>query len=134
MQIVLVFALFCLLILTRSLALDIITTIAGTGTSSFSGDGSSATSATLHSPWGITLDSSSNVYIADYNNCRLRKITASTGIISTISGLSTCGYNGEGIPGTSASLNYPRGVAVDSSGTYIYSKYLLLVLIIFYLS
>ncbi len=64
-----------------------------------------------------------NVYIADYNNHRIRKVTISTGIITTIAGTGTTAYNGDDIEATSAALNYPSGVALDSSGeqTYINS-------------
>ena len=96
---------------------DIITTIAGTGASTFSGDGGDATSATLSGPYGIVLDSSANVYVADQLNHRIRKVTVSTGIITTIAGSSTSGsYSGDGGDATSATLNYPTGVAVDTSG------------------
>jgi hypothetical protein len=112
----------------------IITTIAGTGTSSYSGDNGPATSATLYEPTGVAVDSSGrthivlltgclnvsllgNVYIGDYTNHRIRKVTISTGIITTIAGSSTSGsYSGDNGPATSATLNYPRGVTVDSSG------------------
>ena len=58
-----------------------------------------------------------NVYIADYLNNRIRKVTVSTGIISTIAGTgSTSSYSGDGGAATSATLYYPSGVAVDASG------------------
>ena len=113
----------------------IITTIAGTGTSSYSGDNGPATSATLYNPYGVAVDSSGrthivllsgslnvsllgNVYIADRNNNRIRKVTISTGIITTIAGSSTSGsYSGDNGPATSATLWYPTGVALDSAGT-----------------
>ena len=63
-----------------------------------------------------------NVYIADQSNHRIRKVTISTGIISTIAGSSTSGsYSGDGKPATSATLNNPFGVALDSSGIIISS-------------
>ena len=61
--------------------------ILGTGTAGPVGDGSAATSAQLANPCGLTLDSQSNVYIADTNNQRIRKVTASTGVITTIAGI-----------------------------------------------
>ncbi len=97
---------------------NVITTIVGTGTQSYSGDGGAATSATLKYPFAITLDSSGNYYIADGNNQCIRKVTVSTGIISTIAGSGTQGYSGDGGPATSASLNSPWGVAVDPSGLF----------------
>ena len=57
-----------------------------------------------------------NIYIADQNNHRIRKVTVSTGIITTIAGTGTSSYSGDNGPATSATLYYPFGVAVDSSG------------------
>ena len=67
----------------------------------------------LYSPLG-------NVYIADYVNSRVRKVTVSTGIITTITGTGTSSYSGDNGPATSATLYYPYGVAVDSAGTQRY--------------
>ena len=94
----------------------IITTIAGTGSTTFSGDNGPATSATLNNPLRVALDSAGNVYIADYANHRIRKVTVSTGIITTIAGTGTGSYSGDNGQATSATLNLPWGVAVDSSG------------------
>jgi hypothetical protein len=94
----------------------IISTIAGTGTEGSSGNGVAATSAEINSPYGLTADASGNIYIADTNNNRVRKVTASTGIITTVAGNGTYGYNGDGIASASAELGQPEGVAVDSSG------------------
>ena len=95
----------------------IITTIAGTGTGSYSGDNGAATSATLNYPCGVGLDTAGNVYIADGGNHRIRKVTISTGIITTFAGTGTGSYGGDNGPATSATLYYPYGVAVDSAGT-----------------
>ena len=57
-----------------------------------------------------------NVYIADYINNRIRKVTVSTGIITTIVGTGTASYSGDGGAATSADLAYPYGVALDASG------------------
>ena len=95
----------------------IISTIAGTGTADYSGDNGAATSATLSYPQGVGLDAAGNVYIADTNNYRIRKVTISTGIITTFAGTGTGSYSGDNGPATSATLNYPYGVAVDSAGT-----------------
>ncbi|BBI31186.1 NHL domain-containing protein [Cohnella abietis] len=95
-----------------------ISTVAGTGSAGFSGDGESATSAQLNSPTGVTVDSSGNLYIADFINHRIRKVDAS-GKISTVAGSSKGffgGFSGDGGAATSAELNNPKGVAVDSSG------------------
>ena len=94
----------------------IISTIAGTGTTSYSGDNGAATSATLRYPHGVGLDTAGNVYIADKDNFRIRKVTIITGIITTIAGTGTQSYSGDNGPATSATLYYPYGVAVDSAG------------------
>ncbi len=71
--------------------------------------------------------------MADFFNCRIRKVTAATGIITTIAGSSTIGsFGGDGNVATSATLYYPAGVAVDSSGT-IDNIFLFFVLHLFYL-
>ena len=103
----------------------IISTIAGTGTAGYSGDGGPATSAQLNNPQGLTVDSAGNFFIADYSNHRIRKIDVTTGIISTVAGNGSGGYTGDGGPATSAQLYYPLGVAVDSAGnifTFDYSN------------
>lgn len=94
----------------------IINSIAGTGVSGYSGDGSAATSAQLSSPQGITTDGAGNVYIADAGNNVIRKIDAGTGNISTVAGNGTPGFSGDGGAATSAQLNNPTGVALDASG------------------
>lgn len=92
-----------------------ITVVAGNGYSGDLGDGGPATQAELGQAGSIAVDSSGNIYITDVTNCVVRKVTASTGKISTIAGDKTCGYNGDGIAATSAELNYPYGIAVDKS-------------------
>ena len=94
----------------------IISTIAGTGPYSYSGDNGAATSATFRNPRGISIDSSANVYIADYGNARIRKVTVSTGIIGTIAGSGSAGYSGDNGAATSASLSNPNWVSLDASG------------------
>ena len=93
----------------------IITTIAGTGTGSYSGDGSAATLAGLHSPTGIATDRSGNLYIADRLNNRVRKVTPG-GTITTFAGTGSAGYGGDGSAATAALLNGPTGVVVDDAG------------------
>ncbi|MCB1192366.1 MAG: hypothetical protein H7A23_24580 [Leptospiraceae bacterium] len=92
-----------------------ITTLAGNGNGSFTGDGGAATSATLNNPYGVYVDSSSNIYIADTFNYRIRKID-SGGTMSTIAGTGSSGYTGDSGAATSATLKLPRDVYVDSSG------------------
>ena len=94
----------------------IMSTIAGNGTSGFGGDGFAAINANLNSPKCITLDSSGNLYIADYGNNRIRKVNANTGIISTVAGNGTSGFSGDGGVATSAKLAYPYGVTIDGLG------------------
>ncbi len=92
-----------------------ISTVAGTGTGGFGGDGGPATSAQLNFPTGVAVDSSGNLFIADTGNDRIRKVDTS-GNISTVAGTGTPGFSGDGGPATSAQLNFPAGIAVDSSG------------------
>ncbi len=106
-------------------SISIITTIAGTGTGSYSGDGGQATSATMNVPAGIAIDSNGDVFVNDYSNARVRKITVSTGIITTYAGTGTGSYSGDGGVASSATLYYPNGLCVDSSGTCrLHMKYL----------
>jgi uncharacterized protein (TIGR03437 family) len=101
-----------------------ITTVAGDGPScgqssyncgGFSGDGGPATSASLFTPWGVTVDAFGDLFIADVSNSRIRKVSAS-GIIMTVAGNGTGEFSGDGGPATSASLLAPTGIAVDASG------------------
>jgi len=89
--------------------------VAGTGAYGYSGDGEAATSAKLNYPYGVAVDSAGNVYIADTYNYRIRKVDAS-GNISTVAGNGTQGSSGDGEAATSAQLNKPYGLAVDSAG------------------
>jgi sugar lactone lactonase YvrE len=100
----------------RKVAINgMITTVAGDGTADFSGDGDNATTAGLSYPRGLAIDSSGNLFIADCNNSRIRKVTPA-GIISTVAGIETAGFSGDKGSATSAELNHPTGVAIDSSG------------------
>ncbi|MEU5313944.1 RICIN domain-containing protein [Streptomyces sp. NPDC021562] len=92
-----------------------IKTVAGTGAAGFAGDEGSAVSAQLNRPYGIAVDSTGTLYVADYGNHRVRKITTD-GRISTIAGTGTAGSGGDGGPAVSAQLNAPREVAVDRAG------------------
>jgi len=93
----------------------VITTIAGNGTAGFSGDGGPAVSAQLSEPAGLAVDSAGNLYIADADNIRIRKVSAD-GIISTVAGNGQTGFSGDGGPATDATFAYPQSIAVDSSG------------------
>ncbi len=90
----------------------VVTTLAGSGTAGFADGTGSA--AQFYGPEGVTVDSSGMVYVGDSSNHRIRKIT-SAGVVTTLAGSGTAGF-ADGT-GSAAQLNYPRGVAVDSSGT-----------------
>jgi len=92
-----------------------ITTIAGNGMAGFSGDGGLASNASLMFPLGMAMDSVGNLYVADANNHRIRRIDLS-GVITTVAGNGVEGYSGDLGPATSASLNYPEDVAFDRAG------------------
>ena len=93
-----------------------ISTVAGNGTQGFGGDGGAATSAQLYTPTGVGLDAAGNLYIADFNNNRVRRVSTS-GTITTVAGNGNSGFSGDGGPATSAQLNLPRSVALDTTGT-----------------
>jgi len=97
-------------------ATGIITTVAGNGIQGFSGDNVAAASASLNNPWGVAIDSSGNLYIADAWNHRIRKVASGTGIITTVAGNGSYGFSGDNGPATSANVYDPTGVTVDSSG------------------
>ena len=97
----------------RKVTAGIISTIAGNGSNTYSGDGGQATGTGLD-PNGLTVDSAGNIYIADTMNNRIRKVSG--GIITTVAGRGVGGISGDGGPATSASLNSPSDVAVDSAG------------------
>ncbi len=92
----------------------IITTVAGNGTNGYSGDGGSATNASLFNPSGVAVDGFGNLYIADIFNFRIRRV-GTNDLITTVAG-GGFNYPGYGGPATNAILNYPEGVAVDGSG------------------
>jgi len=101
---------------------QIISTIAGNGNPSYSGDGDSAIYAELNYPSGIAIDDSGNIFIADNSNNRIRKIN-SAGIISTYAGSGILGYTGDGGLADTAELKHPSSVAVDDSGNVYVADY-----------
>ncbi len=104
-------------------ASGIITTFAGNGTQSFSGDGGQATNATFSGPVGVAFDAAGNLYIADRNNNRIRIVNPS-GIINTFAGNGTAGYTGNGGQAISAEFNGPFGLDLDATGNlYISDLY-----------
>ena len=96
-------------------ATGIITTIAGTGAAGYGGDGGPATSAQLNSPWSVTPALTGEVYIADQNNNRIRKIGTS-GVVTTVVGTGSVGFSGDSGPASAAALNVPASVAIDVAG------------------
>ena len=101
-----------------SAATGTIQTVAGTiNSEGFSGDGGLATSAQLFSPSGVALDSSADIFISDTDNEVVREVVAATGLIETIAGTAqTPGFSGDGGAATSAALNSPAGLVVNSAG------------------
>ena len=97
-----------------------ITTVAGNGSSGYSGDGGAATNARLNSPIGVTLDAFGNLFFADFGNYRIRKVDTN-GIITTVAGNGTSGYSGDVGPATNANLNLPFGVCMDGFGNLFIS-------------
>ena len=93
-----------------------ITTIAGTGESGFNQDGGPATQAQLYYPEDVAVDGAGDIYIADTNNRRIRRVDATTGTITTVAGTGVQGHGGDGGPATQAQLYFPAGVAVDGAG------------------
>jgi uncharacterized protein (TIGR03437 family) len=93
-------------------------TNAGSPVTAFSGDGGLATAAALNHPRGVVVDAAGNVYIADLNNSRIRKIGVN-GMIATVAGTGTAGYSGDGGAAVAAMLNQPQAVALDASGNLI---------------
>ncbi len=97
-------------------AAGIITTIAGTGTGAFGGDGGAATAAQLNQPNGVGFDGAGNLYISDRANYRIRRVDADTGVITTFAGDGTLGSGGDGGDAVDAQFNFPRALAFDAQG------------------
>ena len=97
-------------------ATGVITTVAGNGTWGYSGDKGKATAAVLANSSGVALDSAGDLFIADQGNARIREVNHTTGVITTVAGNGTWGYNGDNGRATAAELDAPAGVAVDGAG------------------
>lgn len=97
-------------------ATGVIATIAGTGVAGFSGDGGLATAARLDLPTALALDALGNLYVADTNNHRVRRIAAATGAITTVAGNGVEAFAGDNAPATAASIDSPNGLALDAAG------------------
>lgn len=98
----------------------IIHTVAGGGAEGFSGDGGPAAAAKLARPHGVAIDGSGNIYVADFNNHRIRRIDAATGNIATIAGSGTPTYSGDGGLAVNASVNFPAAGVFDPAGNYVF--------------
>ncbi|MBN8722511.1 MAG: SMP-30/gluconolactonase/LRE family protein [Acidobacteria bacterium] len=97
----------------------LITTVAGNGSYSFSGDGGLANVASLNQPSGVAVDSKGNVFIADTENHRIRKVDAQTGVITTVAGSGVSGFLGDGGQATQARLSRPKGLTIDQNGNLL---------------
>jgi len=102
----------------RKVSGGIITTVAGTGAASTSGDGGNAMQAGVDQPWHVAVDSSGNLFITEFYDARVRMVTPG-GTITTIAGDGVAGYSGDGGPGSSAELDQPAGIVVGGAGIYI---------------
>ncbi|MGA3016605.1 MAG: hypothetical protein ABSF62_05760 [Bryobacteraceae bacterium] len=100
----------------------VITTIAGTGLAGFSGDGGPATAAQLNTPYGVAVDLTGAVYVADFLNNRVRRI-GPDGLIATFAGSGGNASSGDGGPATAAQLLEPRNVALDAAGNLYISEF-----------
>ena len=101
-------------------ATGIIRTVAGNGITGFDGDGGAATEA--HFSWiqDVEVDAAGNLYISDFNNRRIRKVDAASGIVTTIAGNGATGFAGDGGPATAATLWYPDSLNLDSEGNLLF--------------
>jgi len=106
-----------IILLCVSLPIDaqIITTVAGDGVLGHTGNGNPATAAEISEPYALKFDKAGNLYFSESIACTIRKISPS-GVITTVAGTGSCGYNGDGIPATAAQLKDPTGIAMDSLG------------------
>lgn len=96
------------------------TTVAGTGTAGYSGDGALATAAQLRQPAGVAVASDGSIYITDYGNHRIRKV-APNGVITTVAGIGTAGFTGDGGPASAARIYNPLSIVVDSAGNLYFT-------------
>ena len=97
-------------------ATGVITMVAGTGIAGYGGDGGQATAATLDYPRALALDGSGDLYISDASNDAVRKVDLTSGVITTVAGTGSSGSSGDGGAATAAKLDFPEGIALDSSG------------------
>lgn len=114
-------------IMKVTVSTGILTVVAGSGTYGYTGDGGPALSANLGFADSIAVDKRGNIYIADTTNCAIRKVTVSTGIITSLVGVpstpwaGTCGLGGDGGPAAAALIKQPSGLAVDTYGNIFFA-------------
>jgi DNA-binding beta-propeller fold protein YncE len=97
-----------------------LTTVAGTGSRGYTGDGGPATEAHLNEPYEVRFDSAGNMYFVDMMPHVIRRVDAKTGVISTIGGTGKLGYSGDGGPATAAMFNRPHSIALDQARQQLY--------------
>jgi sugar lactone lactonase YvrE len=95
-------------------------TIAGSGTGGFGGDGGLTVNAMLSFPSGVAVSSRDDIFIADYQNCRIRKVDGRTQIITTVAGAGECASGGDGGQGTNAAVDYPSTMVLDGKGNLFF--------------
>ena len=98
----------------------VIGTVAGNGEKGYSGDGGPATAAALNEPYGILLDRTGNLYIADRLNRRVRRVDAASGVMTTVAGTGEAAYGGDGGQAARAGLAEPNGLAFDGAQRHLY--------------
>jgi sugar lactone lactonase YvrE len=98
-----------------------INTVAGDGDWIYRGDGVAATAAPIFLPTGVVTDALGNIFLSDSNNNRIRRVDVVTGLISTVAGTGTSGYNGDNIPATQAMVSTPAGLAIDGAGNLYFA-------------
>lgn len=92
------------------------------GSAGFSGDGASALAAQFYSPYGVQVAPNGDVYIADLNNRRIRKVDVASGLITTVAGSGLNTYDGDGVPATTAAIGRPQWMAFDAVGNLFFSS------------
>jgi DNA-binding beta-propeller fold protein YncE len=98
----------------------IITTVAGCGEAGYSGDGGPATRARFNEPYGIAVDNAGNIYVADRHNHCVRRVDATSGIVTTFAGNGASGYNGDDGAASRAGMVEPNGLALDTAGNRLF--------------
>ncbi|MFN6039554.1 MAG: hypothetical protein ACK452_13875, partial [Bacteroidota bacterium] len=115
--------LFFLSVISLRSQSPVIVTVAGNHAPGYLSDGVAAISTSINAPSGVAIDAAGNLYIADSENHRVRKVNSS-GIISTYAGTGSLGFSGDGGQAANAQLNFPVAVALDDNGNlYIVDKY-----------